>query len=102
MFCGLLAAYLYFVLPTGQPMWSSMGLAEHEIQRADLSQLQTDLRSAVTSLAKFRHEKNALLLLCFVSFVALTGFLGWSLVAISRVKREIGSLESKAYHKAGA
>ena len=85
----LLAVYMFFTLPTGQPFWSSIGYAESELKTADTQQLQTDLRSAVGSLAKFRHDKNELLLICFVATVGIVGFLGWSTFMIGRIKREV-------------
>lgn len=88
-FYVLLAGYLFLAIPTGQPMWSSMALANSEIKTADLPQLQKDLREAVSSLATFRHDKNELLLICFTATVGVVGFFGWSLFIISRVKREM-------------
>lgn len=84
-----LAGYLFFTIPAGQPMWSSIGYANSEIKTADLSRLQSDLHSAVSSLATFRHDKNELLIICFAATVGVVGFLGWSLFAIGRVKREV-------------
>jgi len=83
------AGYLFFTIPTGQPIWSSMSVANHEIKTADLPQLQNDLREAVSSLATFRHDKNILLLVCLATTVGAVGFFGWSLFVISRVKREV-------------
>ena len=88
VFYVLMAVYMFSTIPTGQPMWSSINLAESEIKTADLPQLQSDLRSAVTSLAKFRHDKNELLLIFFFASIATIGFLGWSLLMIWRIKRE--------------
>jgi hypothetical protein len=84
-----LAGYLFFTIPTGQPIWSSMTLANSEIKTADLPRLQNDLREAVSSLATFRHEKNQLLLICLAATVGVVGFFGWSLFSISRVKKEV-------------
>jgi hypothetical protein len=85
----LLSAYLFFAIPSGQPMWSSMGLAQREIQSADLPRLQSDLHSAVSSLATFRHDKNILLLVCLAATVGVVCFLGWSVFVINRIKREV-------------
>jgi hypothetical protein len=89
---ALLAAYLFLAIPAGQPMWSSMTLANSQIKTADLPQLQNDLREAVSSLATFRHDKNELLLICFAATVGVVAFLGWSLFVISRVKREVSQV----------
>ena len=86
---ALLACYLFFTIPTGQPKWSSMSLANSEIKTADLPRLQTDLHNAVSSLATFRHDKNQLLLICFAATVAAVIFFGWNLFVISRVKRDV-------------
>ncbi len=86
--CALMAVYMFWTIPAGQPMWSSVHLAESEIKSADLPRLQSDLRSAVASLAAFRHDKNELLLVCFLATIAMTAFLGWSLLMIWRIKRE--------------
>jgi hypothetical protein len=83
-----LAVYMFYAIPTGQPMWSSIGHADSEIKSADLQRLQSDLHSAVSSLATFRHDKNELLLICFVATVGIVGFLSWSLFVIGRVKKE--------------
>jgi hypothetical protein len=80
---------MFLTIPTGQPIWSSIGLAESEIKTADMQRLQTDLHSAVSSLAKFRHDKNELLMACFVATVGIVGFLGWSTLMIGRIKREV-------------
>ena len=84
----LMAIYMLIAIPLGQPKWSSLGLAEIEIQRADLQTLQTDLRSAVTSLATFRHDKNQLMLILFFAAVAMIAFLAWSLFMMCRLKKE--------------
>jgi len=86
---ALLAGYLFFTIPAGQPIWSSIGYANSEIKTADLPRLQSDLHSAVSSLATFRHDKNELLIICFVAMVGVVGFFAWSLFVIGRVKREI-------------
>lgn len=85
---ALLTMYLFLAIPAGQPMWSSMELAQEEIQSADLSQLRIDLHSAVSSLVTFRHDKNMLLLVCFAATVVVVCFLGWSLFVIKRILRE--------------
>jgi len=84
----VLAVYMFFAIPAGQPKWSSIGLANSEIQSADLQRLRTDLHSAVSSLATFRHDKNELLLVSFAATISTICFLGWSLFIIGRVKRE--------------
>jgi hypothetical protein len=86
---ALFAAYLFLTIPAGQPMWSSMALANSEIKTAGLPQLQIDLRNAVSSLATFRHDKNEVLVFCFAATVGVVGLLGWSLFIISRVRREV-------------
>lgn len=86
--CALLAGYLFFTIPTGQPIWSSSALANSEIKTADLPRLQNDLRDAVSSLATFRRDKNELLLVCLAAIVGCVCFFGWSLFLISRIKKE--------------
>jgi hypothetical protein len=84
-----LVIYLFLVIPVGQPKWNS-GLAEHRIATATtVQELRDDLRSAVSSLSSFRHSRNEMLLVCFVVSNGMTGFLGWSLFTMQRIKREV-------------
>jgi hypothetical protein len=83
-----LVIYMFLVMPTGQPKWNN-GVAERRIQNAtSMQELQSDLRSAVSSLSTFRHSRNDLLFICFVASIGMTGFLGWSFFVMGRVKRE--------------
>ena len=84
----LMAIYMFFAIPTRRPMWSIPGLAEKESQRADLQQLQRDLRQAVGDLSSSLHYKDELLNAFFVATVGIVGFLGWSVFMIGRIKRE--------------
>jgi hypothetical protein len=86
---SILVIYLFLTLPLGQPKWNS-GLAEHRIATATtVQELQDDLRSAVSSLSTFRHSRNEMLLVGLVVSIGMTGFLGWSLVTLQRIKREV-------------
>jgi hypothetical protein len=86
---SMLVIYLFLGLPLGQPRWNS-GLAEHRIATAaTVQELQDDLRSAVSSLSTFRQSRNEMLLVCFVVSIGMTGFLGWSLFTLQRIKREV-------------
>jgi hypothetical protein len=85
--CTLMAGYMFHAMPNG-PIGSSIGLANTEIQSADLERLRGDLHLTVVSFSDFRHHANNLLLVCFAAIIGMIGFLGWSLFMIGRVRRE--------------
>src|SRR5204863_9429852 len=58
MLCLGLVIYLFRAMPIGQPMWNT-ALAERQLKDATaIQELQRDLRSAVSSLSRFRHSRN--------------------------------------------
>ena len=72
------------------PMKLSGTVAGQELQTANISQLQGDLRLAVSSLAPYQHNRNLWLLVGLGATVAVVVFLGWSLFVLGRIKSEAG------------
>ena len=86
--CSVLVTYMFRAMPIGQPQWNS-GVDERRIKDASsMLELQSDLRSAVSSLSAFRHSRNRMLFVYLVANIVMTGFLGWSLFMMRRVKRK--------------
>ena len=87
-FCLLALVSMVLVLPATNPMWSTR-LAESAIQqRTTLPELQASLRDAATNFTFALHLKNMALLAILVGSAAMTGFLGWILFMLGRLKRE--------------
>ena len=83
----MLVTYMFLAMPFS-PKWNN-AVVERRIQSAaSMQELQTDLRSAVSSLSTYRHSSLQLQLLCLVASIGTVGFLGWSLFMMGRVKRE--------------
>jgi len=87
---ALLSGYLLYSMPQrAQPILLARSVAEREAQTSDLSQIQSDFRSAVSIAREIQRDRNQLLLICLGATVAVVGFMGWSIFVISRIKREV-------------
>ena len=86
--CLLALVYMALVLPATNPMWSK-NLIEREIQqKTTLPELQASLRDAANNFTFALHAKNQAFVAIFIGSIAMTGFLGWILFMVGRLKNE--------------
>jgi Tfp pilus assembly protein PilN len=86
----LFAGYLIFTLPSNaMPIRFTSTIAEQQVRTDALPQLQSDFRSAISYVAELQRDRIELVVVCFVTSVAVVGFLGWSIFVVNRIKREV-------------
>jgi hypothetical protein len=91
---AMMAVYVctFIVNQRAKPIWgSNVAYVNEESQNTSVQRLQSNIRSAGSSvgfLSRRLNEESYLLRIFFLSTVGIIGFLGWNLFMIGRLKKE--------------